>query len=176
MSMIKHHLCHSRFCSQHKVRTVVWAAGHVEFLGADDAYCVRGCGSSGEHRNGAMARRCTLSMTAALTPSGLQAGEELYYRGTMDAWRKIYHDEGPAALYKVSSDFSARDLPAVSKSKDRVLLLRLLLASCSVSGKHPERLRIHPTGQVQQHAELPGMAFWTPFLPYCSDTEALHMM
>ena len=31
----------------------------------------------------------------------LQAGEERYYKSTTDAWSKIYHDEGPAAFFKV---------------------------------------------------------------------------
>ena len=31
----------------------------------------------------------------------MQAGEERYYKTTLDAWSKIYHKEGPAAFFKV---------------------------------------------------------------------------
>ncbi|CAL5218399.1 g74 [Coccomyxa viridis] len=30
----------------------------------------------------------------------MQAGEERYYKSTLDAWSKIYHQEGPAAFFK----------------------------------------------------------------------------
>ena len=32
-----------------------------------------------------------------------QAGEEVHYKGTLDAWSKIYHEEGPKAFFKVPS-------------------------------------------------------------------------
>ena len=31
----------------------------------------------------------------------MQAGEERYYKTTLNAWSKIYHEEGPAAFFKV---------------------------------------------------------------------------
>ena len=31
----------------------------------------------------------------------MQAGEERHYKTTLDAWSKIYYEEGPAAFFKV---------------------------------------------------------------------------
>ena len=42
-----------------------------------------------------------MGLSELMGSTELQAGEERYYKSTMDAWAKIYHEEGPAAFFKV---------------------------------------------------------------------------